>query len=337
MQWDHPQLLHLLWLAPLLALLIGRLRRRAWRRLRAFADDITRRAVLPDLSIRRRKWRDGLWLAGITLVLVTFARPQWGYRLQEVERRGIDLMVVLDTSRSMLAQDFKPNRLQKAKWGIEDLVKRLQGDRIGLVAFAGSSFLQCPLTLDYAAFLLTLEDVHTGLIPRGGTALEQALRTALDKFDSGSNADKAILLITDGEDHEGDPLSVVEECNERGIRIFSIGVGTPKGDLIPVEDEQGGTRFLKNRRGEVVKSALEEEPLERLAVMTDGLYVRAAGGDIGVDQILRRGLSTLKQGAQEERMVKQYHERFMWFLWPALALFALEALIRERKPVEDSS
>ncbi|NCD23515.1 MAG: VWA domain-containing protein, partial [Spartobacteria bacterium] len=257
------------------------------------------------------------------------ARPQWGFRWEEVRRKGLDLVVALDTSRSMMASDIKPTRLQQAKWGIRDLLRNLRGDRVGLVPFAGSSILQCPLTIDYAAFAMTLDDVYSGIIPKGGTALEQALRTAIAAFPADRTADRVILLITDGEDHEGDPLALLPELKDKGIRVYTIGIGTLEGEMVPAGDNQGG--YFKDRQGQIVKTALKEDMLQKLALGTGGTYVRSAPGDTGLERVFNESIANLKRSEQENRTAKIYEERFVWPIAAALLLLAWEALLGDRR------
>lgn len=331
MKWGALDRLMLLWLLVPAALLLYYLLRRRLRLLAQLADLRVFETLAPDWHRKRARTRAILWLAAVGFMLVGLARPQWGFRWEEVRRRGLDLMVVLDTSRSMLAEDIKPNRLQQAKWGISDLVKKLRGDRVGIVSFAGSSFLQCPLTSDYAAFLMTLDDVYVGMIPRGGTAIAQAVRTAAESFEASTEADRVILLITDGEDHEGDIDKTIEMLKEKGIRLFAVGLGSTEGELIPVPGEDGRTGFLKDGAGNVVKSSLHEDTLERLVLATGGMYIRAAPGDIGVERLIGQGLSKLTRQDSESKMIKAYEERFYWPLGVALALLALEAAVPERR------
>ena len=331
MKWALPNLLHLLWIVALLAWLVFFLLKRRERRLNELVAAELIPVLAPDRHVKRTRFKNILWLCALALAVLSLARPQWGFHWEEVKRRGLDIIVVLDTSNSMRAEDIKPNRLQQAKWGIRDLLAKLKGDRIGLVSFAGSSFLQCPLTIDYAAFLMTLEDVYAGIIPRGGTAIEQALQTAMDGFEKSGNADRAIVLITDGEDHEGNPLNLIDELNKRNIRVYTVGVGTLTGELIPYEDEEKHAGFLKDRQGQVVKSALNEPVLEKLAMSTGGTYVRSAPGDFGLDRIFDQGIAELKRDELESKVAKTYEERFTWFLGAALLLLALEGCLTDRK------
>jgi Ca-activated chloride channel homolog len=331
MRWGFPEFLPwLLLLLPLGWLLVVLMRRKE-RVLQRLVDARVLPILAPDRAAKRLRRRNLLWLAAFSLMAFSLARPQWGFHWQEVKRRGLDILVVLDMSKSMLAADIKPNRIQQAKWGIRDLLSKLKGDRIGLVTFAGSSFLQCPLTIDYAAFLMTLEDAYVGIIPRGGTAIEQALRTAVTSFekDKDTEADRAIVLITDGEDHEGNPLDLIGELKKQNIRVYAVGVGSVEGELIQI-DEEGHPGFLKDRSGNVVKTAMKEDVLERLAVATEGTYVRSAPGDFGLDRIFDQGIARLKRDEKESRMAKEYEERFVWILAAAFVLLVIEAALSER-------
>ncbi len=327
MQWGAPQFLHLLWAVPVVGVMLYLLMRLRENRLRAVMDERVLQSMLPTQRVKRLRWRLIVWLAALTLATVALARPQWGERWIEVRHMGLDILVVFDTSNSMLAEDIRPNRLERAKLGVRDLVNRLRGDRIGLIPFAGDSYLYCPLTTDYGAFLMMLDDIHAGIVPRGGTAIEQALRHAMKSFDDHLMADRVILLVTDGEDHEGNPLTVIDEMRRRNIRVFAIGVGTPEGDLIPITDEQGRTTFLRDREGNIVRTRLEEDVLERLAARTGGMYVRATPGDFGVDRIYEQGIAPLQRDMLETEMIRTYEDRFAWFLGVALLLLVVEVVM----------
>jgi Ca-activated chloride channel family protein len=315
MNWGASHVLPwLVLLAPAAWLVLALLARRE-RMLRRLIDPRVLPLLAPARAPGRYRNKHLLWLAALALGALALARPQWGFRWEEVKRRGLDIIVVLDTSRSMLAEDIKPNRLQQAKWGVRDLVGLLKGDRIGLVAFAGSSFLQCPLTIDYAAFLMTLEDLYAGIIPRGGTAIVQALRTAINSFEERDDADRVIILVTDGEDHEGQWSALPQELQDKQIKLFAIGIGTEEGELIP----DGAAGFFKDRQGRVVKTALQENVLETLALGTGGMYVRAGAGDFG-----------LKRDEKESRLARINEERFTWLVAAALLLLVMEAAIPER-------
>ena len=328
MKWNNPDIM--LWLIALIPLLIvtGFMIRRRTKLLTRMAGRELWSTMLPGQSQKRKTAINLLRVLALALCVVALARPQWGFKWEEVRQRGLSIIVALDTSKSMLAQDIKPNRLQQAKWGVRDLLKELRGDRIGLVAFSGDAFLQCPTTIDYAAFLMMLDDVYAGIVPVGGTDLFEALETSMESFEKAeeTQADKVIILISDGEGHTGDPLALIPKLKEEGIRVFSIGVGTRDGIFI---ETSGG--LVKNKEGNVIKSSLNEEVLERIALETGGFYVRSAPGDFGLERIYEQGIAKLQREDRESRMSKIWVERFQWFLGLSLLLLALEAGIRPAK------
>jgi len=331
MRWGAYHLLIWVWLIIPLAWFLFRLRRRKEKKLAALLHPDVQAFLLPTYKRLRARTKNAYWLIAILFCFLALARPQWGFHLDEVRRHGLDIMVVLDTSKSMLTSDIKPTRLQQAKWGVLDLIQKLQGDRIGLITFAGSSFLQCPLTLDYAAFLMSLDDVYAGIIPRGGTAIGPAIERAINSFEyTESNADRVVILVTDGEDHNGSTTRWVEELKKKDIRVYAIGVGTLEGDLIPTQNEQGVQGYIKDSNNQVVKSSLNETPLQELALGTGGIYVRSAPGDFGLERIYDQGINQLQRDEQESRVVKIYEDRFVWFLLAALLFLIIEASISGR-------
>lgn len=331
MKWGHVALLYWLPLALPLAWAGFALLRRRRQALARLVDPAMLGELAPAWNPARANARLWLRILALALLVVALARPQWGFHWEEVRRKGLDLMIVFDTSRSMMAADIKPSRLQQAKWGVRDLLRNLRGDRVGLVPFAGSSLLQCPLTIDYAAFAMTLDDLYGGIIPRGGTAIEQALRTAIQAFPAEGTADRVVLLITDGEDHEGDPLRLLPELKEKGIRVYTIGIGTLEGEMVPAGDGQGG--YFKDRQGQIVKTSLQEDVLQKLALGTGGTYVRSAPGDTGLERVFNESIASLKRSEQETRTAKIYEERFGWPIAAALLLLAGEALLSDRRKI----
>ena len=218
----------------------------------------------------------------VLFTAVALAGPKYGYRWQEIRQQGVDIIIALDCSRSMTAADIQPTRLERAKREVFDLLAMLQGDRVGLVAFAGTAFLQCPLTLDYDAFNLFLNALSPDYLPVGGTDITGALATALDSFDPKSASDKAVILITDGENTgDGEPLKAAETLKEKKIKLFCIGVGGSDG--VPIPEPAGG--FKKDRSGQIVLSRLDENTLKKMAVVTGGTYVRSVAGDMDLDAI----------------------------------------------------
>ena len=331
MDWAYPERGSWLWLLPVLAafwLVAFRHRRRLLAR---FAETalIVELARLVDWGARRRK---AMTLTiGIGLLLLALIGPQWGFQWEQVTRRGVDIVIALDVSKSMLAEDVKPSRLQRAKLAIQELIPLLKGDRIGLVAFAGSSFVQCPLTVDYGAFGLILDEVTPDTIPRGGTALAEAIRSGLNVFAGSSSESRVTVLITDGEDHEGDPVGAAKEAAKAGVKLFCIGIGTAEGDLIPVTDADGHQTFLKDREGRTVKSRLNESILQQVALSTGGSYVHATATSFGLDLLYRERISKLEQQESESSMHRRAQPRFQWPLALALIVLAIEPLLGDRR------
>jgi len=303
-----------------------------WRaaRLRAFADEHLVKRLAPHVDGRRRALRTGLRVLALGLLVVALAGPKWGFRWEEVHRQGIDLIVALDTSRSMLATDVKPNRLERAKLAVLDMVQLLQGDRVGLVAFAGTAFLECPLTLDYAAFERSLRATKVGIIPRGGTALARAIDVSLAGFEARQGKHNGLILITDGEDHEGDIEEAAKRAAERGVKIYAVGIGTAEGELIPATTEGGGS-FVKDRQGQVVKSRLNEKTLEQVALTSGGAYVRGLGAALGLDEVFRDHIAKMERREVASTLERRYEERFQLPLVLALLCLLVEALIGERR------
>ncbi len=335
MNWRAPHFLWLLTLVPLLGagLWWALLQRR--RALLRFAQAHLLETIVPDLSPsldnRRQLWRAGLILGVVFLLLVTLAGPQWGFYWETLERRGVDIVIAFDTSRSMLAEDIKPNRLARAKLAVQDLLQQLRGDRVGLVPFAGSGFVQCPLTLDYGAFAENLHALEVGIIPQGGTSLAAAIQTGIEAFEGRYGEDAVLLIITDGEDHEGRVELAAQQARDKGIRIYTIGIGTLEGELIAVS-EDGQSSFLKDRHGRIVKSRLNAKGLQDIAITTGGAYIYAASQNLGLDEVYRRYVDRLEGRAFASTVERRFQQRFQWPLFGALVLLGLEAVLPLVRP-----
>jgi len=283
------------------------------------------------VSARRRRLKQGLFIVGVACLFVALARPQIGFHWQEVHRKGIELLVAVDTSKSMLTEDTKPDRLDRAKLAVADLVNNLDGDGIGLLAFAGDAFLQCPITLDYDAFRESLDSVDTSTIPRGGTDIGGAIREAQAVLDARPGKEKILVLITDGEDLGGDAVAAAQAAGKDGLKIFTVGVGTAAGELIPVHDPNGGTDFVKDSDGQFVKSRLDETTLKQIAAATGGMYEPLGQQGQGLTAIYDQGLAPFTRHDLASRQTKVYVERFQWPLLAGLLCFASELLIGTRK------
>lgn len=325
MSFFRIEMLFFIWVAPLLVLAIVYGMRRRREILRRFSSDHGLAAIAPQAADGRR-WIKGLLLAAAVLfAAVALAGPKYGFRWQEIRQRGVDIIIALDCSRSMTAADISPSRLERAKREVFDLLTMLQGDRVGLVAFAGTAFLQCPLTLDYDAFNLFLNALSPDYLPVGGTDLTGALTVAADGFDPKSAADKAIILITDGENTgEGDPVAAAESLKEKEIKLFCIGVGGKDG--VPIPEADGG--FKKDRSGQIVLSRLDETSLKKMAVVTGGTYVRSVAGDMDLDAIytdeIRRTMDARTQTSGRKQV---WEDRFQWPLVLAVACLVAELLL----------
>lgn len=321
MKFVRIELLLLIWIVPLLALVYLYGWRKRHRILNGYAGQRMLRRIVPPGVARRRRVAALLALSGIICTVLALTGPQYGFQWQEIERKGIDIIIALDCSRSMLATDIQPTRLDRAKREILDLLNMLEGDRVGLVAFSGTAFLQCPLTIDYPAFYIFLDALAPDYLPVGGSDLTAALQSAQKAFDPQSNADKAVILITDG-GHTGkdDPMEAVRKTHTSGIKLFTIGVGS--GDGVPVPDDKGG--FKKDKAGQIILSRLDEALLTRMALATGGSYVRSVAGDIDLETIYGEQIRARMAGAAVKSGRKQIRvDRYQWPL--ALAVLLLLA------------
>jgi Ca-activated chloride channel family protein len=318
MSFNIPEMLFLVWVIPVLTLAYWYGGRRRASILKAFAMRNGRDRIVPQGLDRRRRWRAVLVLAACALLITALAGPRYGFRWQEIERKGVDIIIALDCSRSMMASDIQPTRLDRAKREIYDLLTMLQGDRVGLVAFSGTAFLQCPLTIDYTAFYLFLDVLTPDYLPLGGSDLAAAVSVSQEAFDPQSKADRAIILITDGENTgTGDPLKAAAAAQTAGIKLFCIGVGS--GDGVPIPAAQGG--FKKDAAGQIVLSRLDEPLLTRMATGTGGAYVRSVAGDIDLEAVYTDRIRAQMDGATVESSRKKvWADRYQWPLVLAVLL-----------------
>ncbi len=282
-----------------------------------------------NVSLTRRRYKNVLLLLAIFMCFMAFARPQYGFQWVDVKRKGIDLLFALDTSKSMLAEDIKPNRLKRAHLAILDFVEQLNGDRVGLIPFAGSAYLMCPLTLDYEAFADSLSAVNTEIIPRGGTNIAAVIDKAVETLSNAANH-KILIILTDGENLQGDAIKAAEEAAKQGLIIYTVGVGTSQGELIPVSAESG-KGFVKDQKGNFVTSRLDETTLKTIAEKTGGLYVPLGTAGEGLETIYQQKLALIPKEELMERRHKVPLERFEWPLAAALFFLICELLIGERK------
>ena len=291
--------------------------------------------IAENFSQKRQVWKYVLLLSVVIFSILALARPQWGFQWQELHREGLDIIVAIDTSKSMLTEDVKPNRLERTKLAVKDLLKKIDGDRIGLAAFAGEAFLVSPLTIDYNGFTLSLNDLNAESIPRGGTSISSAIEEAIKGYEKIPAEYKAVIIITDGENLEGDPLAAAKKAKEKGIKIYCVGIGTREGELIRIQNELGNFQFLKDENGNFIKSRLNEAILKAIARITGGAYVRASGAEFGLDLIYEQQLSKIEKREFESKMEKRYYERFQIPLALALVLLIMETLLSTRRKNEN--
>jgi Ca-activated chloride channel family protein len=285
--------------------------------------------LISGVSPTRQKVRSGLITVAFALLLVAVARPQWGFTWEESKQKGLDIVVAIDTSKSMLAEDIAPNRLQRAKLAALDLMQQAQSDRLGLVAFAGGAFLQCPLTTDDNAFRQSVEALDVNIIPQGGTAVAEAITTALTAFKEGDNF-KVLVLFTDGEDNDENALAAAQSAAKEGMKIFTVGIGTAEGELLRVKDAKGRTDYIRDPEGNVVKSRLNESLLQQIAGATEGGFYLPMRGAKTIDTLYEKGLAPLPKSEGQEKLVKRMHERYHWPLAAAVGLLILEILLPEQ-------
>jgi Ca-activated chloride channel family protein len=336
MNLSHLWMLNLLWLIPLVAVALIVQDRKKKRALQVFADPHLLDRLTAQNHRGRRFIKALLLLLSLGLMLFALAGPRWGSHYEEVSQKGVDIMLLIDVSPSMLVEDIPPNRLERARREILDFIKIVQGDRVGLIAFAGAAFIQCPLTLDYAALEMFLSALQPDLIPVPGTDLGAAIDMGIAAFDAESATDKVILLITDGEDNETRGLKAARQAAAGGVKIFIFGIGDVGGGPIPELDGSGG--FKKDRQGNLILSKLEEEDLQNIASLTGGTYVRSVAGDLDLDVLYFDGIKSRTRAKElKSGKIKVYEERFPLFVLAAFILLLIEGFIDEKVRLKRAS
>ena len=326
-RFANPQYLWLLWLLPLLAALFWAAVRNRRKRLERFGHLDVLRELMPDVSTGRVKLKFILFCTALALLILAAARPQLGSKLREEKSQGVEMMLVVDVSNSMLAEDFEPNRLERTKYAINKLFDGLQQDRVGLIVFAGEPKVQLPITSDYRMAKAFARRIDTSLADVQGTAVGKALEQALLSF-SGETAEshsRVIILITDGENHEDDALEVARQAAEAGIRIYTIGIGTPEGAPIQINGE-----FIKDEKGDMVVSKLDEKLLQQIAEITGGAYVRSTKQSIGLDEIVR-SINDMEQTEFSTVRFEEFNEQYPYLLAVALVLLLVEFVLLDRR------
>lgn len=326
MKFAHPLFLYL---TPIFALILGLFLYRRFKSDKKLLLKVISPRIRINFNPNKKAFK--IWILGIalTLVIFTLSGPQWGNEVVEQKSKGIDIVFAIDTSKSMLAEDVKPNRLERTKYAVLDFTKELKSDRIGLVAFAGNAFLLCPLTLDYQSFKISLEGLDTESIGRGGTDIASALNTASYAFKNESNY-KIIILISDGEELSNNAIAKAKELKKKGIQIFTVGVGTQQGDILPLKFK-GTNEFVRDSSGKVVKSRLDEGTLKAIAAETGGFYVPLGKTGQGLELIYQKGLEAIPKGELNSALKQVPIQRFQVFLGIAIALLVIEMLLTSRK------
>lgn len=324
-RFAHIELLYLLALIPLLAVVFALVMRRRQRLMERFGNTALLKELTPGYSRFRLRLKLWIWLAAFACLVVAAARPQLGSKLREQKARGVEMMLVVDVSNSMLAEDFEPNRLERTKYAINKLFEGLQQECVGLIVFAGEPKVQLPITSDYRMAQAFAKRISPTLVAEQGTDIGKALQLASLSFSSQSGNSRVIVLITDGENHEQSVEQVAQMATQEGIRIYTIGIGTPEGAPIEIDGE-----FVKDENGEMVVSQLDEQTLEQIATATGGAYVRATKQSIGLEEIVK-SINQMEKSELSTVRYEEYNEQYQYFIAVALALLLLESLILSRR------
>ena len=321
----HPEYFRFLLLIPLLLVGYALVQASRNRRIRRLGDEELVKQMMPSRSVAKGWVRMVLFCLAFFFFIVGLARPLIGAKLQERKTKGAEVMIVLDVSNSMLAQDYSPNRLERAKLSIFRLVDKLKDDRIGLVVFAGRAFVQLPITTDYVSAKMFLSSISTESVPVQGTAIGDAIHTAVRSFSAQSEKSRAIIVITDGENHEDDPIAAAKDAAEMGIVVYTIGVGSAQGQPIPMNGD-----LLKDRNGEIVVTRLDEDTLREIARTGGGAYVHAGNDEFGLNPIIE-DIRRMEDEEFSSQVFEEYEEQFMYYFGIALALLVIEMLVGRRR------
>ncbi|MBP6871367.1 MAG: VWA domain-containing protein [Bacteroidales bacterium] len=329
-RFEHIEYLYALLVIPVMTVLF--ILYLIWKKkaVKKFGDQAVVSLLMPMASARKLTTKFVVLMLAFATLVIGLANPQIGSKLEKVQRKGADLMIALDVSNSMLSQDIRPDRLTRAVQGISKLIDRLEGDRIGIVVFAGKAYVQLPITTDYSAAKMFLSTISTQMVPSQGTAIGEAIDLSLKSFKTDERS-KAIIIITDGENHEGNAVEAAQAAAENGIKIFTIGMGSPEGSPIPLFDKFGRqTGYKADRDGRTIISRLDETTLQQVASAGNGIYVRASTGQDGLSKILDE-INALEKQEIETRMFSEYEGRFQYFLAIALFFLILEFFIPDKK------
>jgi Ca-activated chloride channel homolog len=329
-RFEHTEVLYALLAIPAFVLIFSWMLFWRKRALRRFGDWMIIKRLVPDMSVNRIIFKFFILMTAYSFLVIGLANPQIGSKLIEGERKGIDIMIALDVSTSMLARDIEPSRLERSKQAISRLIDKLGNDRIGIVVFAGQAYVQLPITTDYAAAKMFLSAINTNIVPVQGTAIGAAIELAAKSFDTETHS-RAIIIITDGENHEDDPVKMAKTSADKGINIYTVGMGLPEGAPIPEFDAYNRQiGFKRDRQGNTVVTRLDEGMLQQIAAAGNGIYVRANNTQVGLNRIFEE-ISKLEKTEFESRIFSDYESRFHYFIALSLFFLLIEILIFERK------
>ena len=328
-KFEHPYYFYLYSAIPVMVLLALLYFRNLKKKLRLLGQYDLVTQLRPDVSTTKRIIRLVLFLLAFSSLILAVCNLQTGSKLKEVKREGADIMVCLDVSNSMLAQDLSPNRLTRARYALERMVDQLNGDRLGLVIFAGEAYVQLPITTDYSAAKLFIDAINPGMVPVQGTNLADAIKVASESFSNESGKNKAIVLITDGEDHEEEAVTAAEAASKNDIMVSTIGIGSETGVPIPLIENGVVKGYRKDRDGQTVITRLNTSLLQELAAKGNGVFVQATASDLGLEKVLEK-INQLEKSAIESKMYSDYEDQFQWFIAVTLLFLLIEFLISER-------
>lgn len=329
-KFAHPQILYSLVLIPVFYLLFWLYKRMKKKSLKKFGDLQLLNSLMPDISNQRQLYKFLLLSIALFFLIIGIADPQIGSKLEEVKRKGIELVIALDVSNSMMAEDIQPNRLERAKQAISKLVDNLHNDKIGLLVFAGDAYVQLPITTDYASAKMFLNAINTQVVPIQGTAIGKAIELGTKSFTPEADKNKAIIIITDGENHEDDAVGIASDAVNKGITVHTIGMGLPQGAPIPVIGKYGQRDFKTDKSGQVVVSKLDETMLQQIAAAGNGIYIRANNTSVGLNTLFDE-LNKMEKKEFETDIYSDYEDRFQYFIGLSLLFLLMEFILLERK------
>jgi len=321
----QPIYLYLLLLIPILIAVFVVYRRAQKRRLRRFGDLEVITQLMPEASAKRVRNKFILLMVAVSFIIAALAQPQFGAKLREVKREGVEIMLVVDVSNSMLAEDFPPSRLDRTKNAIGRLIEQLGKDRIGMVVFAGNAYVQLPITSDYISAKTFIGGLSTKMVPVQGTSIAQAIDLAARSFSDQSHRSRAMIIITDGESHDDDPIAAAQRASDAGIVLYTVGIGTPEGAPIIIDG-----KMIEDEQGNKVISKLDEQTLQQIAVLSGGTYIRATNQNVGLNEILRR-ISEMEKQQFSSMVFEEFNDQFYYLAAIALLVLLAELLMIDRK------